>query len=179
MAVLTPEQRQQLAAGVRALRERGLSYRAIGRDLGISHELARRIDLEAQAATTTLTTLTPQLGHRGQSFWAFVQDTYDLTRQEVEVLTQVCRHLDAADQLQAEVDLHGPMVTTPTGLRRPNPALAEIRQVSAAIGRLIAQLGLPDDEGAATVPSPTTLRAQKAANVRHARTAQRRAEREG
>lgn len=51
------------------------------------------------------------------------------------------------------------------GQPRAHPALAELRQARTTLGRLLSQLDLPDEDGH-TLPSPTTAKARRAAQVR-------------
>jgi hypothetical protein len=161
MAMLRPEVRRQRVA---ELRRDGLSYRAIGRELGISHELARK---DARAAgLTPLTSVPGGLAARGLSFWQHATTAFEMDRHEQELLMQVCRLLDRADALQAEVDALGPMVETSRGDRRPNPAIAEERQCSLALGRLLALLEIPAEDERSSPRSGWSRRAQGAAQVR-------------
>jgi DNA-binding transcriptional MerR regulator len=161
MATMRPEARRQR---VRELREQGMSFREIGRQLGISHELARR-----DARDAGLTALTPApggLGGRGQAFWDHAVATFELDQHEQELLQQVCRLLDRADALQAEVAAHGVVLVSARGDRRPHPAISEERQVSLAIGRLLGQLEIPSEDETSTMATPTQARARKAARSR-------------
>jgi hypothetical protein len=162
MAQMTVETRREQ---VKDLRQQGLSFREIGRQLGISHELARR-DARAVAGLTGLTAVPSGLGLRGQAFWDYAAATFEFDRHEQELLTQVCRLLDRADALCADIADHGVVLVTSQGNRKPNPALAEERQVSLTLGRLLAQLELPADDGSAGMVSPTTARARRAAQTR-------------
>ncbi|MGH3774701.1 MAG: helix-turn-helix domain-containing protein [Pseudonocardiaceae bacterium] len=105
------------------------------------------------------------LDARGQAFWDHVTAEFELDAPEQELLRQVCRVMDRCDALRAEVVSHGATVTGPRGDRRPNPALAEERQQSLTLGRLLAQLQLPAEDGA-TLASPTQVRARKASQQR-------------
>ena len=132
MATVSPEARRRR---VRELREQGMSFREIGRRLGISHELARQ---DARAAGLTALTAVPGgLGRRGLAFWDHAVAAFELDQHEQELLQQVCRLLDRADALREEVAEHGAVLVTARGDRRPHPAIAEERQVSLAIGRLL------------------------------------------
>jgi hypothetical protein len=153
MTDLDQQQRRQKVAELRA---EGLSFRKIGQQLGISHEHARRM-----AQVTPLTSVRS----RGQVFADLVHDRYELDEPEEQILTQLSRLMDHADALQAAVEADGAVIVTVRGDRRPNPAIAEVRQVSATIGRLLAQLALPDSAGD-LLASPTQQRARRAANTR-------------
>ncbi|WP_147375345.1 helix-turn-helix domain-containing protein [Jiangella rhizosphaerae] len=159
MPTKRPEARREQ---VRDLRDQGLSFREIGRRLGISHEMARRDARDA--GLTALTPVPSGLSARGEAFWAHAIAVFELDAHEQELLTQVCRLLDRADALRDAVEQDGVIVTTPRGDRRPNPAIAEERQVSLAIGRLLVLLEIPADDGA--VSTPTRTRARRAAEAR-------------
>jgi hypothetical protein len=163
VASLTVEHRRQRVV---ELREQGMSFREIGRTLGVSHELARK---DAQAAgLTTLTPVPAGLQTRGQAFWAHATSTFGFDQHEQEVLQQVCRLLDRADSLQAVILADGVMTEDRFGQAKPHPAVGEERQVSLALGRLLSQLEIPGEDEEATLPSPWTRRAQKAARTRWA-----------
>ncbi|WP_293223265.1 hypothetical protein [Mycolicibacterium sp.] len=76
---------------------------------------------------------------------------YELTVHETNLLLQVCRTVDVLDLLAAHVDVDGPILDSPTGLRT-HPALVEARAQRITLARLLAALGLPtgvvDDKGA-------------------------------
>lgn len=116
------------------------------------------------------------LGARGRAFWKAILETYELTPAETEVLAESCRLLDEIDRLQAAVADGGVVVPGSVGQPRVHPAVSELRSHRLALGRLLAQLDLPDADGA-TLPSPASLRARRAAQSRWDRTAAIRAER--
>ena len=105
------------------------------------------------------------LARRGRQFWTKTVAVYSLSDAELELLVEVCRALDQCEDLQAAIATEGITVAGSKGQSRVHPAVAELRQVRLAVGRLIAQLALPDEEGE-SVPSPTTLRARNAAGAR-------------
>jgi len=161
MAGLKAEARRER---VKSLREQGLSFREIGRQLGISHEMARR---DARDSGLTVLTRVPDgLGERGAAFWAHAVEVFEADRHEQELLVQVCRLLDRADELQSEITGHGVVLTTSRGDRRPNPAVAEERQLSLALGRLLAQLEIPAEDESLAIRSPASARASSAARSR-------------
>jgi len=89
---------------------------------------------------------------------------------EVELLVEACRMLDQAEALQEILDCDGLQVLGSAGQPRVHPAVAELRSSRLALGRLLAQLALPDPEEE-TLPSPLQARARKAAHARWDRTA--------
>jgi hypothetical protein len=117
-------------------------------------------DFEAELLTV------PGLGDRGNAFHAWAVSAFDFEVHEHELLLQVCRLLDRLDELEADIAERGPMVDTRFGERRPNPAVAEERQLSLALGRLLAQLDIPGPDGGEPLMSPASARASKAARSR-------------
>jgi hypothetical protein len=106
------------------------------------------------------------LGDRGRRFWRAVLGIYELSRAEVELLAEVCRVLDELDELRALIAEDGMSVHGSTGQRRLHPAVSEIRQRRALLGRLLSQLQLPDPETGQTPQTPAQARARKAARAR-------------
>lgn len=107
------------------------------------------------------------LDKRGRRYWRDVQGAYELSDSETQILTEVCRTLDDLDRLAAAVTRDGAMVKGSAGQPVVNPALTEARGQRAILHRLVAALGLPDDEGD-TVPTGHQLRAQAANTARWA-----------
>lgn len=105
------------------------------------------------------------LASRGRKFWREITGQFELTKAELEILREVCRTLDDLDRLAACVLADGAMTTGSAGQPVVNPAMAEARGSRALLHRLVAALNLPDDQGDA-VPSPQTIRAQRAAASR-------------
>jgi hypothetical protein len=106
-----------------------------------------------------------RLGPRGQSFLDAITGGFALSGAELELLAEVCRMLDEIDGLNAAVVRDGITVEGSTGQVRVHPALGEARQHRLALGRLLAQLCLPDEDGAA-LASPVSARARAAAQAR-------------
>lgn len=105
---------------------------------------------------------------RGRRFWADTTTAFELERDEVELLVEVCRTLDTIDSLQVAVDREGVVVPGSTGQPRQHPALTELRGARIVLSRLLAQLALPDAEGA-PLATATSDRARSAAQARWAR----------
>jgi hypothetical protein len=92
---------------------------------------------------------TPEgLGARGLSFWRSALRGYDLSRTELEILTETCRTLDELEQMASG-----------------GAAARDLATARVTLGRLLAQLGLQDEDGA-VLPSPGTARARRAADAR-------------
>jgi hypothetical protein len=79
----------------------------------------------------------------------------------------VCRTIDACEALQALIDRDGLTVAGSAGQERLHPGITELRGTRLALGRLLSQLGLPDEDGT-TMASPERLKARKAAAERWA-----------
>jgi hypothetical protein len=115
--------------------------------------------------TGTRITAPDGLAARGRAFWNYAVDTYEFSAAELQLLTEVCRTLDTCEALDALVRDEGRMVTGSRGQTVAHPALAEVRQSRALLGRLLAQLELPDVDGC-TLPSPVQARGRRAAATR-------------
>jgi len=88
------------------------------------------------------------LGPRGLSFWRRAHRGYDFSASETELLTEVCRCLDELEQMASS-----------------GAAARDLATARVTLGRLLAQLGLQDEDGG-TLPSPGTARARTAAEKR-------------
>ena len=104
---------------------------------------------------------------RGGAFWSEAIVSYELSGSELELLVEACRLLDEVEALHDAIGAGGLTVAGAAGQPRIHPAVAEVRQHRLALGRVLAQLQLPDDEGA-TMPTPQRARAQRAAAARWA-----------
>lgn len=101
----------------------------------------------------------------GRKLWRDVVEAYELTAPELRLLGQVCVTIDAIDELDELVSTEGTMTVGSKGQPVLHPAVAEARLQRLALGRLLAQLCLPDPEGG-VVRSPAQVRARRAAQVR-------------
>ena len=102
---------------------------------------------------------------RGQAFHNRVVAAFTLSEPESELLAEVRDVLDEIAGLKAAVDADGLTVKGASGQVRVHPAVAQLSQHRLALGRLLAQLGLPDEDGSA-LPSPISARARSAAKAR-------------
>jgi hypothetical protein len=99
------------------------------------------------------------------AFWRHTIKAFELSEVETELLRECCRLLDECESLRDSVDTEGTTVKGSTGQVRVHPALGELRQHRLALGKLLAQLALPDvDE--TTLRTPTQARASRAAQTR-------------
>ncbi len=107
------------------------------------------------------------LGVRGRRFWKLTVDNYELTDTELSLLIEVCRLMDECEALREAIDEQGTTVAGSAGQPRVHPAVGELRAHRLALGRLLSQLALPDeDEG--TLPTPVQARGRQAASKRWA-----------
>jgi len=102
---------------------------------------------------------------RGLAFWRGVDAGWVLSLDESVLLVEVCRLLDTCDALQEALNRDGVLATGSAGQLRVSPVVGELRACRLAVARMLAQIGLPDQTGA-TVASPATLRARRAARAR-------------
>jgi len=105
------------------------------------------------------------LGARGRKFWRATMSAYELSGVELELLTECCRLLDDCEALRTAVERDGTMIAGSSGQVRVHPGVGELRQHRLALGRLLAQLALPDVDGGA-LATPRTAAARNAAQVR-------------
>ncbi len=115
------------------------------------------------------------LGRAGRALWRDVRQTYGITDHDGRILEAACATADVLDHLDRVVASEGVMSTGSKGQPVVHPAVQEARQQRLALGRLLAQLALPDlDQSGEVIRSPRQLRAQRAAQERwrqHRRTA--------
>lgn len=96
--------------------------------------------------TSTATPKAPAgLRKSGRALWRALLRDFDLDEHEAALLVQACRLADHADELQAILDRDGLMATSSQG-SRTHPALAELRQVSIALARILTALRVPTGE---------------------------------
>lgn len=105
------------------------------------------------------------LAVRGRKFWRQTVEVFELSEVETQLLRECCRLLDECESLRERLDQDGVTVAGSTGQVRVHPALGELRQHRLALGRLLAQMALPDPDDSA-LNSPVQARARKAAQTR-------------
>ena len=110
----------------------------------------------------------PGLAARGRRFWRSTLADHELEPAELEVLLEVCRLADRLDELDAAIKRDGVTTLGSTGQLRAHPAIGEHRGCALALGRLLSQLALEDEQGK-SMPSAASLRGRKAAAVRWGR----------
>jgi hypothetical protein len=114
-----------------------------------------------------MTSAPGDLQERGRAFWTAAEGTYELTDSERELLLEACRLMDECEALRQAVATDGTTVSGSTGQTRVHPAIGELRQHRLALGRLLSQLALPDDDEE-TLPTPLQARGRAAAGKRWA-----------
>lgn len=102
---------------------------------------------------------------RGALFFNSTKETFDLSDTELELLETCARTLDEIDELQNSVDREGLTVKGSTGQTRIHPAVSELRQHRLALGRLLAQLQLPNEDGE-KLASPAQAKSRMANQMR-------------
>jgi phage terminase small subunit len=112
----------------------------------------------------------------GRTLWraviADVPSDWELDARDVAVLEAACRQADDVADLEAAVTRDGVMIEGAAGQRRLNAALTELRQSRLALGRLLGQVDLPDEQRRPVTEA--SRRAQRAAHVRWSAQAERR-----
>jgi len=94
---------------------------------------------------------------RGRAFWKSVTSQFELSLDETELLVEVCRLLDQCERLAAVIVEDGETVTGSTGQIRIHPGIGELRGSRLALGRLLAQLGLPGEDGSTLSLDPPSI----------------------
>jgi hypothetical protein len=98
---------------------------------------------------------------RGADFFDSVTAEYDLSKVELQLLSEACKTLDDLEKLAEALETDGVVVAGSTGQKRANPLIQEIRQHRLLAGKLLSQLDLPDDQGE-TLATPLQARARSA-----------------
>jgi len=108
------------------------------------------------------------LGTRGRRLWREVNHAWELSIAELEVLTLTARCLDRIETLEDTLKGEKATVEGSQGQPRPNPLAGELRAEVLLASKLLAQLGLPTDEGGGSKWDglSASSRARKAARVR-------------
>ncbi len=107
------------------------------------------------------------LAARGRAFWGHAVDTYELSETELSLLLECCRLMDECEALRQAIAADGMTVAGSTGQPRVHPAVGELRQHRLALGRLLSQLALPDEDDE-RLATPLQARGRGAASKRWA-----------
>jgi hypothetical protein len=108
----------------------------------------------------------PDLRDRGAAFWQDTLTAFTLAPGEAELLAETCRALDDLDELRGVIVDQGITITAANGAPRMHPVVAELRSTRLLVGRLLAQLSLPDLDDEPTIRTPLSARGHRAANSR-------------
>jgi phage terminase small subunit len=108
----------------------------------------------------------PRLDAAGRALWRRFVERFEFDPHELAVLESACRQADDVATLEALIADDGMTVPGSAGQPRLHPAVAEARNGRLALGKLLAQLRLPED--AQPIRSEASTRAQRAAEVRWA-----------
>jgi hypothetical protein len=89
----------------------------------------------------------------------------ELDARELAILRRAAKQADDNAALERAIKRDGLMIEGAAGQPRLNAAQTELRQGRLALARMLGQLALPAEEGAAGTTA-NSRRAQRAANVR-------------
>lgn len=111
------------------------------------------------------------MGNPGRALWRQIAkalpEAWAFDERELALLRTACRQADDLSKLETVIKSEGVMSTGSAGQPVVHPAVTEARQGRLAMGRILGQLSLPDEE-----EQPRTAagkRAQRAASSRWAR----------
>lgn len=83
---------------------------------------------------------------RGRRMWRAVAEGFELSLAERELLTEACRCLDRCEAVEAAMRGAPLTVAGSRGQIVAHPLAAELRSERTLMAKLLAQLGLPDEE---------------------------------
>src|SRR3954467_13501001 len=78
----------------------------------------------------------------GKRLWSSILGEFELAEHEMALLRQAVYVADLCSELQAIVDVEGPLFTGPQGLKA-HPALGELRAQRILLARLVVALRVP------------------------------------
>lgn len=102
----------------------------------------------------------------GLRLWCAITDVYELRPDELALLAEACRTQDLIDQLAEALAESGPIVEGSKGQSRVSTVAVELRQQRVTLGRLLGQIGIPEESGSVPQQSARSRHAQRAASVR-------------
>ncbi|HVX20894.1 MAG TPA: hypothetical protein VHB02_06085 [Acidimicrobiales bacterium] len=115
------------------------------------------------------------LNRAGKALWTAITEKYEFRPDELAILEDACRMADLIAAMEgAWADDGSPMTSEGSqGQLVVHPLIAELRQYRNARARLLKQLALPDDVGAASGNGNTNARSAQARDAANARWARR------
>ena len=121
----------------------------------------------ARCVSNALMSFPTDLGESGRGLWEALSDAFDFDPQELALLEVACRQADDVSELEAVIVRDGYTVPGSAGQQRLNGAVSEVRQGRLALGRLLGQLALPNEDG--RVLTAKQRQAKRAADARWSR----------
>ena len=107
------------------------------------------------------------LGTSGRALWRRLVGSYEFVEHELALLEVACRQADDVAALEELIAADGLIVAGSSGQPRLNAAVTEVRQGRLALGKLLGQLALPDEDDRPMTASGS--QARKAADARWSR----------
>ncbi len=107
----------------------------------------------------------PRLAAAGRALWKRIIADFELDVYDLILLECAARQADDVASLEALLAEQGLVVEGSQGQPRLSAVVTELRQSRLAFSRLLAEVGLPNDDQEAGA-SPASRRAQKAADSR-------------
>ena len=83
----------------------------------------------------------------GRGLWRRITTVFELEVGELAVLELACRQADDVADLEEQLRTDGLVVEGSAGQPRLNAVVAELRQGRLAVGKLLGQIALLDDDG--------------------------------
>lgn len=105
------------------------------------------------------------LGEDASEFWDEVTGKYGLRPDELRVLRDVCKMMDTIERLEDEASTADLYLEGSMGQQVLNGVFGELRQHKLSLGRLMAQLKLPDSGGATGRASAAGSRSEAGRNL--------------
>jgi hypothetical protein len=121
-----------------------------------------------------------KLGAAGRKLWRAMTSEFEIAEGEVRVialLEAAVRQADDVALLEEALARDGVTVVGSRGQARMNPVVAELRQSRLALARLLGELPVPEPEADDVPTTAASRRAQRAADIRWAKVAARKARR--
>src|SRR4051794_18757444 len=85
-------------------------------------------------------------GAAGRTWWEAIAGRFELLPHETAVLRRIVVAADRIAALEARIEADGAVIETERG-PVVHPAAVEVRQLDSLIGKLVAGLRIPDEDG--------------------------------